>query len=95
MPYDPDSNEPFELPKWIGDFFAFRTMLTPILVRVLFAIGLPAIVWYCYDGFNYNGWNGPGFIAALLLSAVLLPIWRVACETAIVLFSIHEEIRKK
>ena len=97
----PNCND-FGPPDWFSDFFAFRTMLTPILVRILFVIGLPIIViaafCWCFEGYNPNssGASAYGrFIGALLLSAVGFPMLRVACETAIVLFSIHEEIRKK
>jgi hypothetical protein len=101
MPPPPDRLPEYD---WtmVGDFFAFHLMLTPILVRILFAIGIPIIVIasfiYCFEGYNPTSYapNGGGrFIGALLLSAVALPIWRVVCETAIVLFSIHEEIQKK
>jgi hypothetical protein len=98
---DPLRDVPIQLewPDWLADFFAFRLMLTPLLVRILFIIGLPIIViaafCYCYEGYNPEFDSGSGrFFAAVLLSAVALPLWRVVCETAIVLFSIHEEIRK-
>lgn len=89
---------------WIeraGEIFSFRLMLTPMLVRIAFALGIPIIpivsVCYCFDGYspNYSSNGFDRFIGGLLLAAFALLLWRIACETAIVLFSIHEEIRKR
>ena len=78
-----------------GNFFSFNTMLTPILVRILFVIGLPVIAFgsICYI-ISIAREAFMGFIVGVLLAAVLLIAWRVVCETAIVLFSIYEELRK-
>ena len=89
-PVPRDYSNPSEYPTWVNDLFAFRTMLTPILVRILFALGCIAAPLACIVAMA-NGGNLIVFPLALLA----LIGWRVVCETAIVLFSIHEEIRKK
>lgn len=101
-----EKNQPFhyraDAPEWIRDFFGFQEMLTPTLVRILFVVGLPFVVFaafgYCFEGYNpdgFSGTNGTGrFLGAMILSAVGLLAWRIACEMAIVLFSIYEEAKK-
>lgn len=79
-----------------GGFFTFRTMLTPILIRVLYIAGAVLIT--------------VGLLAALIIAprdatveatllrlfgtllgiVVLNVLWRLLCEGIIILFSIHE-----
>ena len=85
FPYSPKPDS-----EWLGDFFTFRTMLTPILVRILFAVGFFVAPLACLVALA----NG-GTVLVFPLALFALIGLRVACETAIVLFSIHEELRKK
>ena len=78
-------------PPWVDDLFAFRLMLTPILVRILFAFGCIVAVL-----FGLSGLVNPGIGLLTIPTAWFALIgWRVACEATIVLFSIHEELRKR
>ena len=80
-----------------GDFWSFRLMITPAIIRVIFAIGLivvPIVCWgYSFDGYNPSWENPTGrFMGGLLLSILLVPLWRVACELAMVAFSMNDRL---
>jgi uncharacterized protein DUF4282 len=71
----------------VGDFFAFRTLITPRFIQILFALGLLGIVL--------------GFVAALsadeAVAGFLLLIfgtlyWRIVCELFYVFFRISDTL---
>jgi hypothetical protein len=71
----------------VGDFFAFRTLITPRFIQILFALGLLGIVL--------------GFVAALssdeAIAGFLLLIfgtlyWRIVCELFYVFFRISDTL---
>jgi hypothetical protein len=71
----------------VGDFFAFRTLITPRFIQILFALGLLGIVL--------------GFIAAVssdeALAGILLLVfgtlyWRIVCELFYVFFRISDTL---
>lgn len=86
----------------MGDFFAFRKMVTLPLMRVLYVIGVVAITWVIYTAtgdqvhmhtyFNMPT-QGVWTMAALQFVAAQL-VWRVACEGVVVVFSIYESLRR-
>ena len=79
-------------------YFSFRTMITPIIVKWLYVIGMIAITiegfitMFSRRGISYFGYyiSGGGFWEGLLVIVVGNLIWRVVCEVIILLFSIHE-----
>ena len=71
----------------MGDFFAFRTLITPRFIQILFALGLLGIVL--------------GFVAAMsadeAVAGVLLLLfgtlyWRIVCELFFVFFRISDTL---
>lgn len=71
----------------MGDFFAFRTLITPRFIQILFVLGLLGIVL--------------GFIAAVssdeALAGILLLVfgtlyWRIVCELFYVFFRISDTL---
>jgi uncharacterized membrane-anchored protein len=81
-----------------GGYFSFRTMITPIIVKLLYVIGMIAITiegfvtMFSRRGTFYFGYyvSGGNFWRGLLIIVVGNLIWRVVCEVIILLFSIHE-----
>ena len=75
------------------DLWSFRLMITPIAIRWLFGIGLlviPIVMGGVFVGGSQSS-EAPGrFVMGAFLSLFLLPFWRVACELAMVAFSIDE-----
>ncbi|MBM4024306.1 MAG: DUF4282 domain-containing protein [Planctomycetes bacterium] len=87
-----------------GDFWAFRTMITPVLIQVIFWIGVIAcvvlgiaIIKSAYSRYS-DSWNEIQVavgIAWIVLGPVVV---RIYCEFAIVFFRMNEtltEIRNK
>lgn len=83
----------------VGDFFNFKSMITPIIIKILYLLGLLIItIWsmgIVFGKFSGIFWfiTGNQFLAGLLTLIFGNVIWRVLCETVIVLFSIHERLR--
>jgi len=79
-------------------YFSFQKMISPTLVRVAYVIGMVAIVIAAiYIGFTGSKEADDTAKALKVLSAILLAtvgnlFWRVVCEQAILLFSIHERL---
>lgn len=80
----------------VNDFFAFRTMWTPTLLKMIYVCGLLAILGYgAYGAYNAKGTAVGLWIAATIAAQIL---WRLLCEAWILFFSMHErlhEIRKE
>jgi hypothetical protein len=81
-----------------GGYFSFRTMVTPIIVKWVYVIGMIAITigglvtMFGGRGSSYYGYysSGGNFWTGLLIIVGGNLIWRVVCESIILLFSIHE-----
>lgn len=78
----------------ISDFFSFRKMISPILVRIIYIIGLAAItirgLVLLSQVSQYHEeriWIGLGIIVFGNI------VWRIICEGLILLFRIHEILR--
>lgn len=65
----------------MNDFLAFRKMLTPVIIQVLFWIGLLGVVVYAFQ-------VSDNFLVAILMVAFGGIMWRVYCEILIVIFRI-------
>jgi hypothetical protein len=82
-----------------GELLTFRTMITPVIIQVLYIIGLIGVVLEALAviamGFGYGALAG---LAALVIGAPLVLIIgflvvRVYCELLILLFKIYEELK--
>ena len=80
-----------------GDFWSFRLMITPIIMRVVFAIGVPivalATIIYVCDPPGGRGYESPGqIVGGLFLCLITVPLWRIACELAMVAFNMNDRL---
>lgn len=89
----------------MGDFLTFRRMITPIIIQILFWLGV--IVWvgggiyaiatahnnylYGYQGYvaEWNKYKVAGGIAAIILGPIMV---RVVCEWLILFFRMNETL---
>lgn len=74
----------------MNDFLAFKKMITPVFIQVIFWVGIVAIV---FSGFAmmFSGGVANAFMGLFMI--VLGGIfWRVWCEIIILLFRIHENL---
>ena len=72
-----------------SEFFSFRTMITPAIIKVLYVLGVIAliivgIVMMVNSYYDYGLFIGLGII---VLGNIL---WRLICEGTILMFSVHE-----
>ena len=83
----------------MNDFLKFKKMMTPIIIQILFWIGVAVCVIAgiieIVSGINtpYGGGGSVVFmgILLLLLGPILVRVW---CELMLVLFSIHDTVNK-
>ncbi len=80
----------------MGDILAFRRMITPIIIKFVFWIGLSAIlvlgIMVIVDGVSNDSDIGE-VIAGGALILILGPIiWRVFCEILLLTFRIIENL---
>jgi hypothetical protein len=87
----------------MGNFLSFRTMVTPAIVKVLYVLGAIGVVITAFSSaytrpISYSLFgSGSGkatfnfwvFLAVLVIGELL---WRVFCETMILLFQIQAEL---
>ncbi len=76
---------------FMGDFFSFRRMITPVIIQVVFWLGLIVIVGYALAILiaGEEAWVRVLGVVYLILGPVL---WRVWCEIMILLFRISETL---
>jgi hypothetical protein len=80
----------------MGDILAFRRMITPIIIKIVFWIGLIGIlvlgIMVIVDGVSNDSDIGE-VIAGSVLILILGPIiWRVFCEILLLTFRIIENL---
>jgi len=78
----------------LNDFLRFRRMITPLLIEVIFWIGVIVAVLAAL-GMIIAGFTTTGFMGVLLglVMLVLGPLYvRVACEVTIIFFRINETL---
>jgi len=82
----------------MGDFLAFRRMIAPIIIQIVFWIGLVAcivgglvmmLVGQAFAGADAKGTGVLAGLAVLLLGPLVV---RVYCEILIVIFRINESL---
>ena len=74
-----------------GGFFAFRTLISPVLIKIIYVIGLLAISitgFYILTNNNVLG-SASGLIGIGILIVGNI-LWRLLCEAWILHFSMHE-----
>ncbi|MCK5654407.1 MAG: DUF4282 domain-containing protein [Dehalococcoidia bacterium] len=79
----------------MGDILAFRRMITPIIIKIVFWIGvigwLVLGIWAIVDGVRDESDAG-GVIGGVLILIFGPIIWRVFCEILILTFRIIETL---
>ena len=77
------------------DYLRFDKLITPVLIRVIFWVGIVFIA-VCGAGMIVMGIAGSGGGMAVLLGILGMPVaallWRVNCEVLLVIFGISEKL---
>lgn len=86
-------SEPFN----ISDFLRFRRMITPVIIEVIFWVGmviaLLSALGMIIAGFSGGHGGGGGQVLMGLLMLVLGPLYvRIVCELIIIFFRINETL---
>ncbi|MDR0220545.1 MAG: hypothetical protein LBI54_03960, partial [Lachnospiraceae bacterium] len=68
------------------DFFSFRKMVSPVIIKVVYVLGGISIVVAALTALDDN------FLLAVLGMVLGELLWRVICEGMILLFQIHSEL---
>ncbi|HXG25563.1 MAG TPA: DUF4282 domain-containing protein [Candidatus Binatia bacterium] len=78
-----------------GDFFNFRYMVTPVVVKVVYIIGAGLITLAALGAIlgSTRFGLGSGLLGGLLILLLGNLYWRVVMEIVVVFFGIHEGIR--
>jgi hypothetical protein len=85
---DKFSNIDIDVAGRIIDFFNFRTMITPILIKWLYGLGTLLITIIGAMLIMQNNYFYWGLVAIFLGNLV----WRLICEYTILMFRIHETL---
>ena len=84
-------------PSPLGEFLAFRRMLTPVLIQVLFWIGIAGCVLTAL-GQLFMGFQTRSLIMGIFMALVTIVVGpivvRVYCELMILLFRIHDTLQE-
>jgi len=77
----------------VNDFFAFRTMITPVIIQIIFWVGVALCIIFglgaIFVGSRY-GSGGPLWgVLVLILGHVVV---RIYCEILIIFFRINETL---
>ncbi len=72
---------------FLVDFFNFRKMVSSFIVKILYVLGIISIT-FAGIGVIF----GQNFMLGLLIIVGGNLAWRLFCEAAILLFSIHHEL---
>ena len=75
----------------MSDFFSFRRMITPVIIQVLFWIGVIVIVGFSLTILitGDEAWTRVLGVVYLILGPIM---WRVWCEIMILMFRISETL---
>lgn len=79
------------------EFLSFRKFISPIVIKILYILGVVAIVLFSlYMMFSGKGFGGfiQNFFIGLLSLIFGNLMWRVSCEMMLLLFSINDGIKK-
>ena len=80
----------------MGEFLSFRKMITPIIIKILFWIGVVLVVIsgvsFIIAGASERSGGGLLVLAGFLLILIGPIIVRINCEILIVVFNINERL---
>ncbi len=80
----------------MGDFLTFRRMITPIIIQIVFWIGIIGILVFgilaIVDGVSDESDVGEVILGGILILIIGPLIWRVFCEILILTFRIIETL---
>lgn len=81
-------------PGGLGDFFAFRTMISSKMIRLMYVLGMLAVTFYGFTVMFSDSYSWMyGDIQWMVGLGILILgnlFWRVACESMILFFSIND-----
>lgn len=88
-------NTDSEIIKEKENYFSFRKMFSPMLIKIIYVIGMVVIVVSALGMLKIGAEMRGSVKDELLLSGIALLLfgnilWRIICEGWIVLFSMHE-----
>lgn len=85
----------------LDEFLSFRKMISPLVIKILYLIGIVAIVLFSLYLFftSFNMIRHFQLFIMQFFGSILLLIfgnlsWRVSCETLLLFFSMHDELKK-
>lgn len=91
---DPPAAKIRKLPPPPVGYFAFRKMLSPLVIRLLNLLGLLACTgaggYYLYRAYTESFVNTDTLVRGLVILIAGNIAWRLACEILILFFSMHE-----
>lgn len=73
----------------VGEFLAFRKMITPLIIQIVFWIGVVGCVIWSIMFFSFGGM---AIVMGLLVLVVGPLAVRIYCELLIVMFRIYSEL---
>jgi len=77
----------------VNDFFSFRTMITPVIIQLIFWIGVALCIIFgigaMFVGSRYGGGN-PAYGLLILIGGPV--VVRIYCEILIIFFRINETL---
>jgi len=77
----------------VKDFLEFRTMITPIIIQIIFWLGVAACIVmgliFIVAGIKYDARSGVAGFAILILGPLVV---RIYCEILIIFFRINETL---
>ena len=73
----------------MGDYLTFRRMVTPVMIQIIFWIGVAAILIGGIGG--VAAFDGGAFLGLLGIIVGLL-FWRIWCELMLIMFKIYERL---
>ncbi len=78
----------------MSDFFSFRTMITPVIIQIIFWIGVALCIivgiFYLLFGYHYYGSSAPAYGLLILVFGPVAV--RIYCEILIIFFRINETL---
>ncbi len=82
----------------MGEFASFRKFITPVVIQIVFWIGVVAIVLgtlvsiFARDELGAAGGPVAGPVLSIVGGIVFLFVWRIWCEMVILAFKIYDEL---
>ena len=74
----------------MGDFLRFETMITPVVIEIIFWIGAVLTILAGIVTMTHGGWSVLGGFLILILGPIVV---RIYCEILIIFFRINDHLR--